>query len=441
MHINTVKTKEAGMRKIEKALTSSDFLNGGQANADRSNVFERYLRGTNDMMNLADIEFTDTLRVTHDQEYIGRRFLGVGTEATTYTDIKEPDYDGGTTTLKKFTGAYTISYEALLENIEKKDYQPRLTAQYMKKAASDMSDVLVNGDTTSGTPFYAQFNGFGKLADSAYVIDANGSTINRNLFYQGFRGLPKEVRRRKNDLRWFTNTLLETDWREVYGNRATMGGDNSTRGITVSPDGIAFALCDEIPDTESVGYTSATYGEHIGTAYDTFVIAAATNDAITLNQTIDGAASGNTALTATAGTYTAPELAAHLNAKAVLGGLEACFDARDGNLVVRTTKSGANQSIEVVAVANDMYTTVGFTAAAYSGAAASAAGTINRGTYALLTMPENFKVYIKEEFRTYWEYIPRSDEYEFTTHFFCAPRLKDYTGLVKLDEIRLLDYV
>lgn len=441
MHVKTDKAKEAGMRRIEKALTSSDFLNGGLANADRKNMFERYLRGTNDMMNLADIEFTDTLRVQYDQEYIGRRFLESGIEATTFTDIKEPDFNDGTITLKKFTGAYTISYESLIENIEKKEYQPRLTASYMQKAAYDMSDMAVNGDTGSSDTFYQKFNGFAKLADSAYVIDAEGNTISRNVFYQGFRALPKEVRRQKPNLRWFSNTLLQTDWREVYGDRATGQGDASTIGTTFSPDGIPLVTCDEMADSESVAYTSATYGEHIGTVYGPFVITASSNDAITLNQTIDGAASGNTALTATAGTYTAPELAAHLNAKAVAGGLTACFAARDGKLVVRTTKSGTTQSIEVVAVANSMYTTVGFTAATYSGAAASSSGTINRGTYALLTLPENFKIYIKEDFRTYWEYVPRSDEYEFTTHFFMNVRLKDYTACVKVDNIRLLDYV
>jgi len=441
MHIDTDRVKESGRRRIEKALTASDFLNGGLANADRKNAFERYLRGTNDMMSLADIEFTQTKRVQYDKEFIGRRFLESGTEATTFTDIKEPDYNDGTITLQKFTGAYTISYEALVENIEKKEYQPRLTASYMEKAAYDMSDMAVNGDTGSADTFYQKFNGFGVLADSSYVIDTEGANISRNLFYQGFRALPKEVRRKKSQLRWFGNTLLQTDWREVYGDRATMQGDASTLGQTFSPDGIQLLTCDEIPDTETVPFTSAKYGEHIGTVYGPFVIATGSNDAITVDQTIDGAASGNTALVATAGTYTAPELAAHLNGLAVTAGLEAFCAAKDGKLVARTTKTGATQTIEIVAVANSMYTTVGFTAAAYAGAAASAAGEVDRGTYALLTMPENFKIYILEDFRTYWEYVPRDDTYEFTTHFFMNVRLKDYTACVKLDKIRLLDYV
>jgi hypothetical protein len=440
MVIKGDKVKEAGMRKIEKALTANDFLSGGLANADRKNQFERYLRGTNDMMSVAKIEFTDTLRVTHDKQYIGRRVLEAGTEATTFTDIKEPDYDTGTTTLAKVSGGYTISYESLLENIEKKEYQPRLTADFMQKAAYDISDLAVNGDTGSADTFYQKINGFYKRADNGYIIDANGNTISRDVFYAGFRGLPKEVRRKKSQLRWFTNTLLQTDWREVYGDRATMGGDAATTGMTFSPDGIPIVTCDEMADDLSVGYTSATFGEHTGTVYGPFKITTGSNDAITLNQTIAGAASGNTALVATAGTYTAPELANHLNTLAVAGGLTACFSAVDGKIRVRTTATGATESIEVVAVANSMYTTIGFTAAAYTGAAASAAGTVNRGTYAMLTMPENLVIYLKEEFRTYVAYQPRDDVYEFTTHFFLNTRIVDPTAIVRVDNIRLLDY-
>ena len=440
MHVKTAKTKEAGKRKIEKALVENDFLNGGLANPDRKNQFERLIRGTNDMMNAADIEFTDTTRVQYDKQYMGRRVLEASTEATTFTNIHEPDFDGGTITLQKLTGGYTISYEALINNIEKKAYQPRLTADFMEKASFDISDLAVNGDTGSGDPFYAKINGFYKRSDNSYIVDAEGNTIGKNVFYTGFRALPKEVRRKKSQLRWFGNSLLETDWREKYGDRATVGGDSATRGQLVSPDGIPFVTCDEIGADLAVDYTSPTYGEHTGTVYDTFVIVTGSNDVFRYDQTIDGAASGATSITATAGTYTAPELAAHLNALVVLAGDVAFFTAVDGKLRVRTTKTGANQSFQVVAIANNMYATVGMTAATYSGAAASSTGSINHGTYAFLTLPKNFKVYLLEDFRTYWKYIEKDDTYEFTTHFFMNTRIVAPTALVRVDNIRLMDY-
>lgn len=435
----TEKQRASGRDKVEKALVANDFLNGGLANADRRNAFETFVRGTNDMMNLADIEFTKTLRVQHDKEWIGRRVLEAGTEATTFTNNKEPDYDGGTTTLVKLTGQYKVSYEALVENIEGKGYQAGLTRRFMEKAAYDISDIAVNGDTSSIDTFYAKFNGFYKKSDDAYVIDAEGNTINRNIFYAGFEGLPREARRRKNQLKWFGNTLLQSNWRQVYGDRATLGGDSATRGIPQSPDGIDFMTCDEIAENLSVGYTSAKYGEHIGTVQDMFVLAA-TNNAITINVTIDGAASGNTALTATAGSYTAPELAAHLNAACATAGIAEVFHAYDGKLSVKTTKTGLTQIVEIVAVANSMYTTVGFTAASYEGAAASAAGTDTRGTYAWLTMPQNFKIYLLENFRTYWKYEQEEDEYVFTTHFFMNTRIIDPTAMVRVDNIRLMHH-
>lgn len=440
MNIVGDKEKLKGMKRIEKALTQNDFLTGGLVNPDRKNAFERMMRGTNDMMNTADIEFTDTLSVKWDKQYLGRRVLEVGTEATTFTAYNEPDFGQGTTTLQKLSGGYEISYEALLQNIEKKDYQANLTRDFMEKAATDISDLAVNGDTASSTPFYAKIDGFYKLSDAGYIMDQKGNTINRNMFHAGFRALPKEVRRKKSQLRWYMNTLLETDWREQYGNRATVGGDASTRGVTISPDGIPFSTCDEIGDDISVGYTSATYGEQIGTVYDTFVLTSGVNDAITVDITIDGAASGDTALLAGTGVFTAPALAAALNAKCVLAGVAEVFSARDGKLVIRSTKTGSTQAVKVTAVAASMYTAVGFTAQTDTGTDASAAGTIDRGTYAWLTLPKNFKVYMKEDFRTYVKYVQEDDIYRFNTHFFMNVRLVDPTAIVRADNIRLLDY-
>jgi len=439
MQIKTNKTRDKLHAKVVKGLESNDFLNGGLAYADRKDEFETYVRGTSDLMKVADIEFTDTLRVNFDQEYLGRRVLQVGTEAATFTDTKKPDFGKSSLELKKFTGGYDISWETLVENIEKKDYQAHLTQIFMQKAATDLGDAAVNGDTTSGIPFYAQFDGWAKLANGGYIVDAAGNTISRNVFYNGFRELPKEVRKRKSQLRWFANTLLQTDWREVYGDRATLGGDSATRGSLISPDGIPIVTCDEFADDISVGYTSATYGKQIGTVQDSFVIPS-TNTAITIDVTIDGAASGDKALTVTAGTYTAPKLAAHLNTLCVAASVAEVFTAYDGKLVIKTTKTGSTQSVKVTAVASSIYTIVGFTAQTDSGTDPSGTGTIDNGTFSILTIPNNFKFYMKENFRTYYEYDIDTDEWKFRTHFHANARIKDTSALSKVINIRLKNY-
>jgi len=443
MNLNTEKSRESGRARIEKQLLAADFVNGGLATPDRKKRFETHLRGTNDMMGLADIQFTaaGVMRVTVDKEYLGRDVLGVGTENVAFAGITEPDYSHSDVQLHKMTGGFDISYEAMLENLESKNYVAGLTDRFMEKAAYSVSDWMVNANTVSGaTPKDLLTDGFHALSDSAYILDAQGSEISRNLFHAGFGALPKEARRRKSQLKWFANTLLQNNWVEVYGDRATVGGDTATRGQVISPDGIPFVICDEIADNIAVGYTAAIFGAHVGTAFDTFVLTAA-NNAFTLTTIVAGGPPvGPSALVVTPGTYTAPELANALNVLAVAAGNPAVFSALDGKLKVRTTVTGVTSSVAVVAVANSMYATVGMTAAVYPGAAASTTGSINQGTYMWLTMPANFRVYISEEFRTYWEYVPRRDAYMFTTHVIAEPYLVDPTAMVRVENIRLKNY-
>ena len=442
MNVNTSVTKEAGRTRIEKQLLAADFVNGGLATPDRKNRFETHLRGTNDMMGMADIQFTKSgvMRVTVDKEYLGRDVLGAGVENTNFTGIVEPDYQGSNVQLRKLTGGFDISYEAMLENIESKDYVPGLTDRFMQKAAYSISDWVVNANTVTGaTAKDLLTDGFHALSDDAYILDAGGSEITRNIFHAGFRTLPKETRRMKSQLKWVANTLLQNNWVEVYGDRATVGGDSATRGQIISPDGIPFLTCDEIRDDLSVGYTSATFGQHTGTRFDTFVLTAASN-VFRLTTTIAGAATGPTSLTITPGTYTAPELANALNIAAVAAGHPAVFAAVDGKLRIRATATGPTNSVEIHAIANHMYTVVGMTAALYAGAAANPANTTNNGTFMWLTMPSNFRVYVSEEFRTSWEYVPRRDAYMFTVHFIAAPYLVDAGAMVRVDNIRLKDY-
>lgn len=443
MNVNTEKTKLAGRAKIEKQLLSTTFLTeGGLAEADRKNRFETHLRGTNDMMSVADIQFTraGVLRVQTDQEYLGRRVIGVGAENVPFAATTRPQYGGRTANLVKLSAGMDVSYESMLENIESKGYIPGLIDRFMQKAALDISEWVVNADTASADPVLALADGFGVLTDDSYILDAQGSEIGRDIFHAGFRALPKEMRRRKNQLRWFANTLLMNNWVETYGDRATIGGDSATRGQVISPDGIPFVNCDEIADDLNVLFTAATYGKHVGTVYDPFVITAANSDIDLDAEVAGGGLLGPQNLTVAAGTYTAPELANALNIQAVAAGLPAVFHAYDGRLGVRTTLRGAGNRVVIAAGAANMLPTVGMTADTYPGAAAAADGVIAGGTYAMLTTPANFRVYISEDFRTTWEYQARPDRYEFTMHFYSVPYLVEPASLVKVTNLRLRDY-
>ncbi len=441
MYIKTKKIHDRWKAKIEKALETSDFLNGGRLNAKQESKFQDFLRGVSDFTKYADIRFTDQLRGTVDRQHLGRHILSAASEYTTFTAIREPSFSDGAYSLNKLAGGFDLSYEILIENIEKKNYKTHLINIFMEKAASDIAYVAVNGDTNSSDTLLITMDGFYKKSENGTLYSNGSAEISRRTFLAGYRSLPKEVRRRKGELRWFMNSTLNSDWGEVLGDRATNLGDSAVQGRFNAPDAIPVLISDEMSDTISVGYTSATYGRHVATLTDPYSLVSGASDAITINVTIDGAASGNKALTVATDTYTAPQLANVLNVACVAASVAEVFTTDgEGHLVTRTTKTGSTQSVEIVAVANDMYTLVGFTATTYAGTDASASGTINNGTYMWLTYPANFRIYILNRIRSTYVYQPREDGWEFTMYYYMDPYLVDETAITRVDDIRMKDY-
>jgi len=432
--------KQAGVARVNKSLETASFLNGGRLDPRQEKTYQEFIRGTNDMMGAVDLQFIDRLRGKIDKMYFGQNVLAAGTENTTFGDLVDPMFKDDEYSLVKLTGGFNISYEAMVENIEQDNFKSHLFNSFLKKAASNLSWVIVNGDTLSADILLSAMDGLYKLSDRGHIFDAGGAEISRAVFHSAFRTMPVEFRRDKRALRFFANSVLQNDYQEVLGNRATGYGDvNAQGGMLSAAIGVPFLTCDEIQDNYAVGYGAATRAEVIGTTQGPFTITAGSNDAAEFD--IDNTEAGApTAITIPAGTYTANELAAAINVLlAAIPQPEACSTDGHGRIRLSSPTTGAASEVEVQAVANDCYTTLGLTAAVTPGAAAGA-NSINYGTYMFLTDPMNFRVYVNSQFRTSWEYKPREDRWEFTVQQYAIPIILEPMALVRAEGIKLSDY-
>lgn len=423
------------VKLINKALETSSFLNGGRLNRKQQAVYEEYIRGTGDMMENIDLRFTDRLRGQIDKMGFGSHVLYSHSENTNFTDTEEPAFKKDEYSLQKLTGAFDISYEAMVENIEKENFRSHLINSFLEKAAYDVSEVAVNGDTTSSDSLLDAMNGFYKLSDSGHIYDAGGAEISRSVFHKAFRTMPREFRRKRN-LRWFMNSVLQDDYVEVLGNRATALGDvNATSsGVIAKAIGIPVVTVDEIRDDYSVDYSSATHAVVTGTERGWFTITTGTNDKLKID--IDN--TGVETITIPSGTYSAVELAATINDE--FSSLPTCVQTDgDGHIQFWSPTTGSSSEIDIQANADDCYTTLGLTVATTTGSAAGS-NTIDYGTYMFLTQPDNFRVYVHEDFRTSWEYKPRYDKWEFTFHHYMQPVIVWPESLVRAEGIKLSDY-
>jgi hypothetical protein len=432
--------KQNQVTRVNKALTTVSFLNGGRLDPSQEKTYQEEIRGTNDMMSAVDLRFTDRMRGKIDKMFFGSNVLRKGAEDTNFVNLVDPKFKDDEYSLAKLTGAFNISYESMIENIESDNFKSHLINSFLEKAARDVSWVAVNGDTGSADLLLSAMNGFRILSNNAHIYDAAGAEISRGVFHSSFRTMPVEFRRDKSSLRFFANSILQNDYQEVLGNRATGYGDVTAQGGNLAKAiGVPFLTCDEIRDDYAVAYGAATRAEVVGTTQGPFTIVTGSNDAAEFD--IDNTEGGApTAITIPSGVYTANELAYVINVLLTAIPQPAGMST-DGNgrMKLSSLTTGGASEVEVQAVANDCYTTLGLTVAVTPGAAAGA-NSINYGTYMWLTDPKNFRVYVLSQFRTDWDYVGRSDRWEFTMQHYAIPVIVEPMGLVRTDNIKLSDY-
>lgn len=422
---------------INKALETSDFLNGGRLDRKQARVYEEFIRGTNDMMQNVDLRFIDRLRGKIDYMGFGGHVLQSHSEWTNFTGQTEPAFKDREYNLQKLSGGFDISFETMIENIEQENFRGHLITSFLKNAANDVSYVAVNGDTTSGDSLLQAMDGFYVLSAGGHIYDAQGAEVSRSLWHKAYRTMPKEFRR-KNSLNWFMNSVLQDDYVEVLGNRATALGDTNVgmSGTISKIIGIPVRTVDEILDNYAVDYSSATHAEVTGTEQGWFTITTGSNDTVKLDVDNDGAVT----VTLTAGEHSAVEIASQINtALAAAGSDEVAKTDGNGRLVLKSLTTGASSEIDIQAVANDAYTTLGLTVATTTGDAAGS-NSINYGTYALLSNPMNFRVYVNREFRTNWTYDEDYDGWKFRFHHYMQPVIVWPEACVRADGIKLSDY-
>jgi hypothetical protein len=133
----------------------------------------------------------------------------------------------------------------LEDNIEGAGFEDHIMSEMARQVARDLEDLLINGDTTSGDPYMATFDGLLKQATSN-IYDAAGDfsvgetvslvpdTIEGNLLT-----LPEQYLRNMNDLSYFTGTQSTIRYRGNVAKRATGYGDSS---LTTENQLMAYGL-------------------------------------------------------------------------------------------------------------------------------------------------------------------------------------------------------
>ena len=141
------------------------------------------------------------------------------------TDRSKPVTSQITLTTNEVMAEVRIPYEVLEDNIERGGMADTVLALIAERAALDIEELLILGDTASGDPYLALQNGILKRITSN-VVDAAGGSIAVATFNNLKKALPTKYRRNLPSMRYFSSMDRESDYRVAVSSRGTDLGDS-----------------------------------------------------------------------------------------------------------------------------------------------------------------------------------------------------------------------
>lgn len=238
-----MKTNQDLIKKADIAL--SDLSSGGGLlNPEQTDTFIRTLIDSPTILNSCRVVTMNAPQRKINKIGFGSRILRVATSATALSsnDRVKPDLSKVELNTKEVIATVYIPYDVLEDNIEGGNINASagsaagglhdtIVQLIAERAALDLEELAIQGDTTSGDPYLALHDGFLKLA-TANVVNAGAVTINKTMLKNGVKAMPDKYLRNRAELTHFVSVDNETEFRDTYANRQTALGDSILTGTS-----------------------------------------------------------------------------------------------------------------------------------------------------------------------------------------------------------------
>lgn len=235
---------------IQKAdLTLADLASdGGQLTVEQSNTFIRKLIAAPTILKSARSVVMTASRREINKIGFGSRILKKAVSATALAsgDRSKPTTEQVTLTTKEVIAEVHLPYDVIEDNIERgninagganTDPKPvmggmkdTIIALMAERAALDLEELALLGDTNSGDAYLALIDGF-LLQITSNSYSQAGAVIDRGMFKGGVKAMPDQYLRNRAALRHYVSMDNETEYRDAFASRETAGGDAKAEGF------------------------------------------------------------------------------------------------------------------------------------------------------------------------------------------------------------------
>lgn len=224
---------------IDKADVALGDLaaNGGLLNPDQTSNFIQILMDSPTIINSARVVTMNGPQKKINKIGFGSRVLRPATSGVWVPDgdRAKPDFGQVTLNTKEVIAEIHIPYDVLEDNIEGGNIsaamggsagglQDTIVRLLGQRAALDLEELCIMGDTNSADTYLALQDGFLKLA-TAHAASGGGLPITKDIFKAAIKAMPDKYLRVRGDNTFFVSVDNETEYRDTIANRVTGLGD------------------------------------------------------------------------------------------------------------------------------------------------------------------------------------------------------------------------
>jgi HK97 family phage major capsid protein len=238
---------------MEKAdLEVSDLISdGGYLPVERAQTFLKDIVAESKVLSMIDVRTMKSHSAIIDKIGITGRVLrpGVSGQALPAGDRIKPTTEHVDLTTKLLKAEIRLNDEVLEDNIEQGTLINTCMQMLQEKAAYDLDDLCLNGDTASADTLLKQFDGMRKLAVT-HTVDFGSLPISKSKLTDMRKAMPKQYNRFKQNFIWLTGDLAELGYRDELSDRVGNYSDQILNSMEpLKPLGVPMIPVPVMPDT------------------------------------------------------------------------------------------------------------------------------------------------------------------------------------------------